>query len=222
VTLYYMITIWQHGDDEAAGEIGDYLTRIQEPFETIRLFETRTVPKDLPSHLIILGGKMSVNDTRNFPFFSKEQHIIREMVATGRPVLGICLGAQMIAASFGEQVYPSTPERGWCRITGCNPEWRVAFPEEFTVFHWHDETFNLPKGATFIARGDTVKNQIFKMGSAVGVQFHPEVTRQIISRWSGSLQKEEQNIIRSETDNHLDQGRKRCRDLVDAFMRGWA
>jgi GMP synthase-like glutamine amidotransferase len=216
-----MITIWQHGEDETAGEVGDYLTCIREPFETIRLFETRIVPKNLPSHLIILGGQMSVNDTRNFPFFSEEQQIIREMVANGKPVLGICLGAQMIAASFGERVYPSTPERGWCRITGFDPDWRAVFPEEFIVFHWHNETFNLPTGAIIIAKGDTVKNQVFKMGSAVGVQFHPEVTPQIISRWSGSLQKEEQNVIRSGTGNHLDQSRKRCRDLIDAFMKGW-
>ena len=216
-----MITIWQHGEDEAAGEVGDYLTRIQEPFEIIRLFETRKISRNLPSHLIILGGQMSVNDTRNFPFFSEEQRTIREMVSWGRPVFGICLGAQMIAASFGEEVSPSVPEQGWCRISGYDPAWRAILPEEFVVFHWHNETFNLPEGATLLSMGDAVKNQAFRLGSAVGVQFHPEVTLPIISRWSDSLCKEERAVICSGTERSIDQSRKRCRDLMEAFMGGW-
>jgi GMP synthase (glutamine-hydrolysing) len=216
-----MITIWQHGEDEAPGEIGDYLRRIREPFEILRLFETRRIPKNPPSHLIILGGQMSVNDTSEFPFFFQERKIIREMVGAGSPVLGICLGAQMIITSFGERVYPSTPERGWCRIYGCNAEWQAILPEEFSVFHWHKETFNLPEGATLLSRGETVEKQVFKMGSALGVQFHPEVTWPIISRWSGSHPKEERTAVFSGTEHHLDQSRKQCCDLIDIFMGGW-
>jgi GMP synthase (glutamine-hydrolysing) len=216
-----MITIWQHGEDEAAGEVGEYLTRIQEPFEVIRLYETLKIPRNLPSHLVILGGHMSVNDTLEYPFFSEEQRIIREMVAGGRPVFGICLGAQMIAASFGEEVYPSVPEQGWCRISGYDQAWRAILPEEFVVFHWHNETFNLPEGATILSMGDAVKNQAFRLGSAVGVQFHPEVTLPIIARWSGSLSKEELAVIYTGTERYIDQSRKRCRDLMDAFMGGW-
>lgn len=216
-----MITIWQHGEDEGAGEIGDYLTHLQEPFEVVRLHETRKIPRSLPSHLVILGGQMSVNDTRNFPFFLEEQQTIREMVAKDRPVFGICLGAQMIAASFGEQVYPSVPEQGWCRISGCNPAWRAILPEEFAVFHWHNETFNLPGGATLLFRGNPVKNQVFKLSSALGAQFHPEVTQPIISRWSDSLRKDNRAVIRNGTEQYIDQSRKRCSDLMDAFMGGW-
>jgi GMP synthase (glutamine-hydrolysing) len=215
-----MITIWQHGKDESAGEIEDCLTDEKEPFEILRLYETRTVPKNLPSHLIIMGGQMSVNDTGDFPFFFGEQAIIRKMVEQERPVLGICLGAQMIAASFGEQVYPSTPERGWCRITGCHPAWKGLFPENFMVFHWHKETFNLPKGATLISRGNVVKNQVFKIGSALGVQFHPEITHSIIAQWSGSIPGERQTMM-SGTEYYLDQSRQRCRDIIDAFIGGW-
>jgi GMP synthase (glutamine-hydrolysing) len=216
-----MITIWQHGEDEAAGEIEEYLKEIQEPFEILRLHETQKIPKTLPSHLIILGGQMSVNDTLGFPYFFDEQKVIREMVSAARPVLGICLGAQMIAASFGKPVYRSAPERGWCGTTGCDLEWRVIFPEKFTVFHWHNETFNLPDGATLLSRGDTVENQAFKMGSAVGVQFHPEVTVPILSQWTESSGNKDRIAILKETECHLDQSRERCRDLVNAFVRCW-
>lgn len=216
-----MITIWQHGDDEAAGEVVDYLTENQEPFEILRLFETRAVPDTLPSHLIVLGGQMSVNDTAGFPYFFNEQQVIRKMVAAERPVLGICLGAQMIAASFGKPVYRSVPELGWCRTTGCDPEWRAIFPESFTVFHWHHETFNLPEGATLLSRGDIIKNQAFRTGSAVGVQFHPEVTLPIISQWTKSSKNKDRMAILKDTKYHLDQSRQRCRDLMNTFMRGW-
>jgi GMP synthase (glutamine-hydrolysing) len=216
-----MITIWQHGPDEPAGEVQEYLTQIREPFEIVRLYETRRVPKNLPSHLIILGGQMSVNDTKDCPFFFDEQTIIREMIAQKKPVLGICLGAQMIAASLGERVFSSTPERGWCRIAGCHPAWKEIFPGEFTVFHWHNETFNLPKGAILLSTGKTVNNQAFRAGSAVGVQFHPEVTFPTISRWCESIRHDEREVICNGTERYLTKSKKRCCDLLEAFIGGW-
>ena len=216
-----MITIWQHGADEEAGEVEAYFTRIKEQFEILRLYETDRIPSPPPSHLIILGGQMSVNNTQEYPFFYDEQKIIREMLEMGRPVLGICLGAQMIAAARGEQVFPSTEERGWNRITGCNPEWQAIFPEDFVVFHWHNETFNFPAEATLLSRGDLVKNQAFKIGSAVGVQFHPEVTQPIISQWSETRPSDERTVILRETERYLYKSRKRCHGLLDAFLKGW-
>ena len=216
-----MMTIWQHGVDEAGGEVVEHLLRIQEPFEILRLYETRKIPSDLPSHLIILGGQMSVNNTVEYPFFYDEQKAIRQMIQKGRPVLGICLGAQMIAAACGEQVFPSTPEKGWSGITGCDPEWHAIFPNEFMVFHWHNETFNFPTGATLLSKGNIVTNQAFRIGSAVGVQFHPEVTESIISRWSESLHPEEREVILRGMLRYLSQSRKRCHDLLEAFIRGW-
>ena len=217
----YMISIWQHGKDEAAGEVADYFTRIREPFEIQRLYESQTIPQALPEYLIILGGQMSVNDSRKYPYFIEEKRKIREMIKEGRPVLGICLGAQMIAASLGKQVYPSPSEQGWTRIKGCITPWKALFPEQFTVFQWHNETFNQPAGATSLATGSVVSNQAFRIGSAIGVQFHPEVTLPIISRWSEHLPQGDREEIIHGAELFLKQSRQRCHDILKMFMRGW-
>ena len=217
----YMISIWQHGKDEAPGEVADYFTRIREPFEIQRLYESQTIPRALPEYLIILGGQMSVNDSRKYPYFIEEKRKIREMIKEVRPVLGICLGAQMIAASLGKQVYPSPSELGWTRIKGCITPWKELFPEQFTAFQWHNETFNLPAGATSLATGSVVSNQAFRIGSAIGVQFHPEVTLPIISRWSENLPQGDREEIIHGAELFLRQSRQRCHDILKMFMRGW-
>jgi len=143
-----MVTRFQHGKDESPGEIGIYLRELGISFTTVRLYEHGNVPRALPSALIILGGRMSVNDTKEYPFLLDEQRVIREMVAAGRPVLGICLGAQLIAAAFGEQVFLGTRERGWVSVYPCGGTENTIFPEPLTVFHWHNETFTLPACTT--------------------------------------------------------------------------
>ncbi len=217
-----MITIFQHGEHESSGEIGIYLQGRGLPFETKRLYETSEIPNILPSRLILLGGQMSVNDTGDYPFFTAEKQVIRKMVAQKRAVLGICLGAQMIASAFGEKVYPLEKELGWCRVHGCRQDAGPRFPAPFTVFHWHRETFNLPKGATLLSYGDTVKNQAFRLSSAVGVQFHPEVTLPIITRWADDLGPQEKQKILSESDRYLPNSARRCHRLIDAFAGGWS
>ena len=217
-----MITIFQHGEHESSGEIGIYLQKRNLPFETERLFETGEVPEILPSQLILLGGPMSINDTGDNPFFAAEKQVIRKMVAQKKPVLGICLGAQMIASAFGEWVFPLEEELGWCQVHGCGPDAAPHFPASFTVFHWHYETFNLPQGATLLSYGDTVKNQAFRLGSAVGVQFHPEVTLPIIAQWVNDLGTQEKQKIICESTRHLPGNARRCHSLVDAFIGGWS
>ena len=217
-----MITIFQHGEQESPGGIAMSLQRQGLPFEIQRLFETREVPDILPSRLILLGGQMSVNDTGDYSFFTAEKQVIRKMVAQKRAVLGICLGAQMIASAFGERVFPLEKERGWCPVHGCGQGAGPRFPASFTVFHWHNETFNLPQGATLLSYGDTVKNQAFRLGSAVGVQFHPEVTLPIIARWANDLGTQEKQKIIGESGRHLPGNARLCHRLVDAFIRGWS
>ncbi len=217
-----MITIFQHGKDESPGGIANSLQRRGLPFEIQRLFETGEIPDILPARLILLGGQMSVNDAVDYPYFTAEKELIRKMVAQERPVLGICLGAQMIASAFGEEVYPREKELGWCRVHGCGQDAGPRFPASFTVFHWHNETFNLPQGATLLSYGDTVKNQAFRLGSAVGVQFHPEVTLPIITRWAQDLDTQEKQKILSESDRCLPDAARCCHRLVDAFARGWS
>jgi GMP synthase-like glutamine amidotransferase len=216
-----MITIFQHGEDESVGEIGTFLEESGRSYSIVRLYETNEIPEKIPKNLIVLGGQMSVNDTREYPYFIREKEIIRNMVAARRPVFGICLGAQMIASAFGERVFPSTPEHGWCSVRAVHQENTSPFIDSCRVFHWHNETFNLPGRAILLLKGERVNNQAFIMGSAVGVQFHPEVTGEIISRWSEELGSHEREQVLRDSEREIAGNAQRCRILIDKFLNGW-
>lgn len=216
-----MLTIFQHGKDEPLGEIGVYLKKKEVPHTIIHLFEQEDVPAVLPAKLIVLGGQMSVNDTGLYPFLNAEKQIIRSMIDKGRPVLGICLGAQLIASSFGQMVYPEVQEHGWFCVRGCGPGNRSLFPDSFPIFHWHNETFDLPEGAQLLAYGERVKNQAFRFGSAVGVQFHPEVTASIISRWSQEMEDTLKAVVSAHTEKYLGSSNHMCHNLTQGFLRVW-
>ena len=216
-----MITILQHGEDEPAGAICDYLRELGLPFTVIRTWEGDDIPERVPNQLIVLGGQMSVNDKDDYPFFLQEKTLIETAIAGNCTVLGVCLGAQMIASALGKPVYPGTQERGWIRIHGCDAGTNTLFPETFTIFHWHNETFDLPEGATLVATGDAVENQSFIIGSAVGVQFHPEVTKEIISDWTRDLPAREKAQLLKDSAKYLQENTRFCRRLIDAFLRGW-
>jgi GMP synthase-like glutamine amidotransferase len=214
-----MITILQHGEHEPAGAIGDYLQELGLPCTNIRPYEGDDIPDKVPDRLIVLGGQMSVNDTDEYPFFFQEKSLIKKAIGKKCIVLGICLGAQMIASAQGKPVYPGTPERGWVRIHGCDTG--TIFPGMSSVFHWHNETFDLPDGATLTATGDAVENQSFIIGSSVGVQFHPEVTVEIITDWARDLPGTEQTQLLKDSARYLPDNTRFCRRLIDAFLRGW-
>ena len=130
--------------------------------------------------LIVMGGPMSVNDEQDYPWLVKEKKFIKSAIETGKPTLGICLGAQLIASSMGAKVFPNTvKEIGWFPIQAVKPvdDSVFKFPKEIDVFHWHGETFNLPKGAVLLAESKGCKNQAFQIGThAIGLQFHLETT----------------------------------------------
>jgi GMP synthase-like glutamine amidotransferase len=124
--------------------------------------------------LIIMGGPMSIHDEVEYPWLIPEKELIGAAIREGKKLLGICLGAQLIAAVCGARVYPNLQkEIGF---------WPVTWGDrEETVFHWHGETFDLPAGAIRLASTDACVNQAFSLGDKVlGIQFHPEVTGEII------------------------------------------
>lgn len=127
---------------------------------------------------------MSVNDEREFPWLVREKEFIRNAIQAGKPVLGICLGAQLIASAMGARVYPNrTREIGWFPVQGITPAGgnTFRFPPALEVWHWHGETFDLPPGAVQLARSESCENQAFQLGPAViGLQFHLEVTPETI------------------------------------------
>jgi GMP synthase-like glutamine amidotransferase len=129
--------------------------------------------------IIIMGGPMSVNDESTLPWLRLEKQFIHEAVEQGISVLGICLGAQLIASALGARVYQNTQkEIGWFPIKATpGPISTFRFPDTCTVFHWHGETFDLPSRAVRLAKSVACENQAFQIGQHVmGLQFHLETT----------------------------------------------
>jgi GMP synthase-like glutamine amidotransferase len=138
--------------------------------------------------LVVMGGPMGVHDMHQFPWLAEETTYIRRAIKDGRPVLGICLGAQLIAHVLGAKIYKNTePEIGWFPI-GWTPAAQASplashFNETMTVFHWHNDTFDLPPGATHLASSQACRHQAFLYGERVlGLQFHLEMTKEIIEK----------------------------------------
>lgn len=134
--------------------------------------------------LAVMGGPMSVHDELEFPWLAQEKDCLKQAVARGRSVLGVCLGAQMLSQVLGGQVGSNGQrEIGWhpVRLTpwgAANPSF-AGIPKEFTAFHWHGETFSVPRGASLLAESDACAQQAFAVGAKlVGLQFHFETTAQ--------------------------------------------
>ena len=148
-------------------------------------------PLSLEGHsaLVILGGPMSANDP--LPWLRQELGLIEQALKAGVPLLGVCLGAQLIAKALGARVYRNQQlEIGWAPVyfTEAGQKDLVfnGLESPSTFFHWHGETFDLPAGAQWLAWSDKCKHQAFRFGSNVyGLQFHPEVTAEMASDWCG-------------------------------------
>ncbi len=199
--------VLQHVSFEGPARIADWLTAENYDFTTTR-FDKSQAPPDLDGIqlLIVMGGPMSVKDELEFPWLIEEKQFIRNAIERGVPVLGICLGAQLIANALGASVFPNAQkEIGWFPVEGVSDGHAetFAFPKALTVFHWHGETFDLPAGARHLARSVACENQAFQYGSSViGLQFHlemsPKSIRDIVSHCRHELVTAE--YIQSEAD----------------------
>ena len=174
------IHVLQHVPFEGLGSIAPWLESRAASIGFTRFFEG----PDLPSFksldmIIIMGGPMSVNNEDKLPWLVREKQFIRDAVARGIPVLGICLGAQLIASAMGAKVYRNpVKEIGWFPVRAVPaPAGYFGIPKECVVFHWHGETFDLPAGAVRLAESDGCKNQAFQLNrNVIGLQFHLETT----------------------------------------------
>lgn len=145
-------------------------------------------PVDLSScaGLVVMGGPMSAND--DYPYLVRELQLIEKALVLGMPVLGVCLGAQLLARAAGAGVYRNpVKEIGWAPVY-----WTEAARQDSlfygldqpeTVLHWHGETFDLPAGAEWLAWSRACHHQAFRIGQAYGLQFHLEVTPEMVSDW---------------------------------------
>lgn len=171
----------QHVPFEGLGSIEPWFQVAGYQISSTQFFNSGHLPEieDI-DFLVVLGGPMSVNDETEHPWLVKEKEFIKRSIEAGKSVLGICLGAQLIASSMGGKVFPnSAKEIGWFPVEAVPSESTSVFrfPKETEVFHWHGETFSLPPGAVQIARSKGCENQAFQIGKKViGLQFHLETT----------------------------------------------
>jgi GMP synthase (glutamine-hydrolysing) len=216
------VAILQH---EAGEQAGFFETVFQEqgvPLHVLRLFELQEVPLLEETHLLIMGGSMSVHDEREFPFLRDEKRLIRNYVRQGLPMLGICLGAQLIADAFGSKVYPYRKELGWTSFIREPGIDHSFLPPKFYAFQLHRDTFDVPAGGTLLCTGEMVRNQAFRIGSAWGFQFHVEMTDSLIEDWIRDCEKADKDRIHADTVRFLFSSHSLCRRIGKAFLHRWS
>lgn len=212
------VAVLQHAENESGGLFEEYIRERGMGLLRVPLHETNEVPPINSTHLLVMGGPMSVNDEEDLPWLKPEKQVIREWVIKGRPVLGICLGAQLIASSRGAAVYPCEEERGWSSVTAVNKDLFPGLPGQFRVFQMHGETFDIPRGAELVYQGEKVASQGLCIGSALGLQFHPELTIEMIRDWTGDRPAREQSYLLAQSREYLPESRMVCRIIADRFL----
>lgn len=181
------IHVLQHSSINTLGTIEEYAKIKNHRLESTRFYETKNPPElDSFDLLIIMGGPIGIYDYEENPWLRDEKAFIKTAIETGKTILGICLGAQLLADILGARVYENRHmEMGWFPVRAPGGENKQEFleglPDEITVFHWHSRTFDLPAGAVHLFESEGCKNQEFIYNSrVVALQFHPEVNEDII------------------------------------------
>jgi len=149
--------------------------------------ETLKEPLEEYSLLVVLGGYMGAYEENLYPFLSYEFRLMEQALKLNIPILGICLGAQMLAKVLGARVFKGDKgkEIGWMDVFKVGEhELFQEFPNVLKVFQWHGDTFELPKGAVRVYASEKYENQAFVYGKAVGLQFHIEVDQNMVKEWA--------------------------------------
>ncbi|MDX1823762.1 MAG: type 1 glutamine amidotransferase [Thiohalomonadales bacterium] len=187
------VRIFRHIDCEGPGYLGTVLDQQQIPYEIIAIDAGETVPPTIDdvSGLVFMGGSMSVNDP--LAWIEQELALIREANKRDLPMLGFCLGSQLIAKALGGTVSKGHGmELGWAPVTKCQPEqqdgWFDGLDPVLPAFHWHGETFSLPDGVTLLLSSECYAHQAFSIGNTLALQFHLEMTADMVREWVGLYQ----------------------------------
>ncbi len=211
------ILVIQHDISEGPGLFGPLIDESGFILELCEVYKGKRIPTGLDdfSSVISLGGPMSANEYERFPFLLEEESMIKEILRRGIPFLGICLGAQMLAKACGARVWKGPQkEIGWGSVSltpqGFDDPVFQGFNGEIPVFQWHGETFEIPENGILLASSQLYPNQAVKVGSrAYGIQFHLEVTRDMVSEWVENSREElirdgfDPEIIERETDINI-------------------
>jgi GMP synthase-like glutamine amidotransferase len=181
------IAIFRHARTEGPGYFADYLDRRKLPWRLVCIDQGEAVPTNVQefSGLAFMGGPMSVND--GLPWIGAVLRLIQDAAAGSVPVVGHCLGSQLLSRALGGAVTPNpVKEIGWGQVrVEVAPTARDLFGaiESFDAFHWHGETFTIPPGATRVLSNRWCRNQGFVLGPHIGMQCHVEMTENLVRTW---------------------------------------
>ncbi len=172
---------------EDLGVFGPVLEQAGHGLETLQAGVDDLGDPLAPDLLVVLGGPIGVYEQDRYPFLREEIGLIRQRLAARKPTLGVCLGAQLMAAALGARVYPGpAKEIGWkkLRLTDAGRASCLAPLADVAVLHWHGDTFDLPEAAQLLASTDICTHQAFSLGNfGLALQFHPEVQARGLERW---------------------------------------
>jgi GMP synthase (glutamine-hydrolysing) len=194
---------------------------------TVELSRNEKLPSDFDGigALVVLGGPMNVYEEKQYPFLKGEESLIRKALIEEVPVLGICLGAQLLAKTCGAQVKKAPQkEIGWYKVEKTEEGKKDTLfntgPDRVQVFQWHEDTFDVPEGAVLLAEGKDCKNQAFRVGqNAYGLQFHIEVTEDMIRSWFQSGEEAVVEKILKDTKKVKENYHTEAKRILLNFMR---
>ncbi len=185
-----MITILKHIEIEGPGRLGEFFKTTKRKIKIVELENGEILPSiDECDAIVSLGGSMNVYETDKYPFLSIEEDFLKEALKNEVPILGICLGSQLLAKVCGAEVKKAEQEElGWYRIDltkeGIRDSLFKGLNKSFEVFQWHEDTFDIPEGGVLLATSDTCRNQAMRIGRcAWGCQFHIEMTIDLLETW---------------------------------------
>lgn len=218
---------------EGPGTIEDFLRIKKIPYTIVDLSKGEDIPDTEGfDTLLMMGGPMSVNEDDIYPYIKKEEELVRDFIAQDKRILGVCLGAQIMAKALGSRVYRGEQkEIGWYDIEltsdGISDQLMrklAVHPhvgdlwKRFKVFHWHGETFDIPEGAVRLAGSELFPNQAFRYGSkAYAFQFHIEVTKEMIYDWL-KAEDIDHDRLKAETEKLYDIYHGRAYNFYEAFF----
>lgn len=189
------VLIFQHLPNEGAGTIEWFLRKKNIPFTVRNIYQNggSLEHSEIFSHLVVMGGLMGVYEADQYPFLIEEMKFMENFAKAGGKILGVCLGAQMLAHVLGARVYKGRKgkEIGWYAISPTkaglkDPVFGKLFvgDEKLFAFQWHGDTFDLPNGSTLLASTELYPNQAFRMEHGLyGLQFHIEVSSDMVKEW---------------------------------------
>jgi GMP synthase (glutamine-hydrolysing) len=219
------VLIIKHIESEGPGLIEYCLKQEKIPYQTLNLQMGIPLPRlDEFKHIVFLGGPMNVYEEDIYPFLKEEDLFIKESIQRGRGILGICLGAQLIAKALRAKVYKAPfKEIGWYDVSlteeGSRDSLFSRLPKTFPVFQWHEDTFEIPDGGKLIATSTPVTHQAFRYAENVyGLQFHLEATEQMILEWMEAHEERSKSEILMETETKIETYTRRGIEFFRKFF----